>query len=124
MIGTQHSLANWVALAFDFSPIVPIAIAWVGVSRETQRLTRWTILPLVAVTASLFWLALSLISPAALGPTYSNVRFAIIDANFIAMMLAAIAAFSRMPKARVSTGIACALMGLIWSFIAAINVVV
>jgi hypothetical protein len=124
VILTSHSLAYWIAIAFDFSPALPLAVAWLRIGRAGEPLKAWTLAPLLAATFSLGWLALGLFVPMALGPTYSGIRFGIIDTNFAIMLVAAIAAFRKTSRASLPTSIGCTLMALVWSFVGTINSVV
>jgi len=124
MIRLDAPNAYWYLLAFDLSPVLFVAIAWVQIMRKGWRTTASRAIPLVALTVSFFWLVLGLPFSEALGPSYSNLRYGIIDANFIGMVLAAGFSIGKMKHGRIATTIGCFLMSLVWAFIGAINSVI
>ena len=124
MIRLDAPNTYWYALAFDLSPMVFVAVAWVQVLQKGRRATATRDLPLAVLTASFLWLVLGLLFSETLGPTYSNLRYGIIDANFIGMVLAAGYSIGKMKHGRIATTIGCFLLSFVWAFVGVINSVV
>ncbi|HEY2460399.1 MAG TPA: hypothetical protein VGI16_06315 [Candidatus Acidoferrum sp.] len=120
----SHDLVYWSWLALDFSPAVPFTYAWILIIQLKDRSYLWFTAPLCIGTMSLGWLALALAIPKAMGSDYSDDRYAIIEFNFFAALVAASLAALIMRRARIPTVVGCLLLCLVWAFIAAINSVV
>lgn len=107
------------AFAIYASPSIPLGIGWWRALRSQPVGTGWVV-PAVA-TISLAWLLVGSLFPTYWGPSYGHLRSAIIDGNFVAMLLAAVAAFSSRLKLQTWTGSACLMLALVWAFVASIN---
>src|SRR6185437_9295762 len=104
----------WEALAIYATPSIPLGIGWWKFLRsQTQRSGAGWIVPAVA-TISLAWLLIGSLFPSYWGPFYGYLRTAIIDGNFVVMLLAAVAAFSSKPKLQMWIGVACLMLALVW----------
>jgi hypothetical protein len=78
-----------------FSGALLLAGAWYLVITRSKNSKNWNVLvPLLAGTFSHSF-APCLAAPSALGHSYSNTRYIIIDANFVVALLAALVAFTR-----------------------------
>ena len=62
--------------------------------------------------------------PALLAESYSRGRFAIIDTNFLVMVICSIAAFRGNERRKGVFALACILTTMMWGVLGAINVVV
>src|SRR5277367_1682216 len=91
----NHSRLYWEMLGFFFSGALPLAVSWCLVIRSKNSKTWHVVTPLLAGTLSYSWLALCMAVPAALGHSYSDTRYAIIEVNFVVAFLAALRAFTR-----------------------------
>lgn len=111
----------WVLLFLLIVPAILLAIGWTGYLRQRPSVRLTQLLPLFCASISLSWLLLGLKLPFVLGSSYSHWRFAIIDGNFILMLLSSIAAFNNRLAFRMPVGTACVLTTILWSFIGAIN---
>jgi hypothetical protein len=111
----------WILL---LTPLAPIVLAWAIFARRPGRVNTGQLVPLIAVTASLAWLLASIRLPWLLAGDYGSWRFAIINGNFVLMVFAAVASFSRTSAVRIPVGIACCITTLLWSFVGAINAAV
>jgi hypothetical protein len=76
---------------------------------------------LVIATASHAWL---LLPGAALGPTYSGLRFSIIDINALVMLICSITAFLSKGKGKIPLGVAGLLTTWLWAITGAINMAI
>ncbi len=110
-------LAVLVICAF-LTPGVPIAISWMHGSGPKQPI------PLYAATFSFAWLIAGSLFPVTLAGYYTTLRFGLIYANLIAMLVCAVVAFAKKAGRSLTTGIACLMLATIWLFVAAINATV
>ena len=102
------------------SPALPLAASWIEIVREAGKVDLIRMIVLVIVSASLFWIVLSLFYPLALGPYHSRTRSAIIGWNIIAMAPAVGLIFLRKSE-NVATALSAVLTGLAWGYISIIN---
>lgn len=96
-----------------FTPGVPIVISWVHKSGSP--------VPLYAATISYVWLVVATLVPAILAGYYTNLRFALIYVNVLAMLGFAIIALANKTRRSVPAAIACLMLSVLWFFVAAIN---
>jgi hypothetical protein len=111
----------WLAVILDLMPSVLLVLAWMLTLRSRGELSwarRW---PLIALTGSSVWMIAGFIWPVLFGPTYSRLRFVIIDGNFLLSMIACVGAFFRWSRPTIATGIAGFVGGMAWAFLAAIK---
>jgi hypothetical protein len=111
----------WLAVILYGMPSVLLVFAWILTLRSDRELSwvrRW---PLITLTGSGVWMVAGFIWPILFGPTYSRLRFAIFDGNFLLSMIACVSAFFRWSRSTIATGIAGFVGALAWSFLAAIN---
>jgi hypothetical protein len=120
MISVDHSVGYWVALGFYFLPLPFLVVGWLKAWPDRGSLG-WRVLLLAPSTLSLLWIFAGLISDQALGPSYSSIRYRIIQANFYCMVVSAPIAFAALRGARVYAGIACTILVFVWAYIGAIN---
>lgn len=106
------------------SPCIPLGIGWWRLLRARIPDGLWSMLAPGTTTMSLLWLLLGSVVPSLWGAYYGHIRFAIIDGNFIVMILAAIIAFASGAKRQPWVGAASLMLALIWAFVAAINATV
>jgi hypothetical protein len=120
----NERVAYVVLVALDSLPILLVAIGWVLAIRSAD-IGRWSHLwPLIVVTVSVFWLDGGLTWPSLWGASYSHVRFAILDGNFLAMLGAVLGSFRGKSRSLISTRIAASVLALAWAFLSAINAAV
>jgi len=112
----------WFVVALFASPAVLLTVGWVKSVSEWNRRKPTAWLPLSIATVSEIWLVAACFYPALAGAFYSNLRFTILDGNFLLSVV--LAGFSLRGVQRLWTCTGCLLLALAWSFIAAINSVV
>lgn len=115
---------RWLIWALLVAPVILAAIGWIVYLRRPAAVRPAYLAPLICVTVSVTWLLVSFRIPAVLGGSYSHWRFAVIDGNFVLMLLASIAAFSNTTRLKLPVGAACVLTTILWSFIGAMNATV
>ncbi len=108
-------------LAIYASPSVPLGIGWWKLLQTRSEGNSMSWLVPAGATSSLVWLLMGSVFPNLWGAYYGHLRFAIIDGNFIAMLLAAIAAFSARPRLQIWVGGASLMLAFIWAFVASIK---
>jgi hypothetical protein len=94
-------------------------VGWWKLTHSQNQTARRTWILLTVATASLFWLLLGSLFPSLWGAYYGHLRFAVIDGNFLGMLIATV--FSVLRNQRFWTGAGCLMLALIWAFVAAIN---
>jgi hypothetical protein len=99
-----------------FTPSIPIAISWVRGSVRSVSL--------YAATVSFVWLIVAVFVQVMLAGYYTNLRFALIYANVLAMLAFAIIALMNKARRSLPTAVACLMLSVLWFFVAAINAVV
>jgi hypothetical protein len=111
----------WVVWFLLIAPAILLVIGWAGYFRHRAGVRPAQLLPLLSASISIAWLLLSFKLPFVLGVSYSHWRFAIIDGNFILMLISSIAAFNNRAELKIPVGTACVLTTILWSFIGAMN---
>ena len=111
-----HTPEYWLSVAMDFSPVIPIAIAWTQVPKKDRSPTETTELSLLAATFSVLWLVVSVFVPQVLGPTGDWVRSLAADGNFVVITMAGARAVGKMRSGRIATAIGCFLLVVAWSW--------
>src|ERR1700735_1617408 len=106
----RHTPEYWLSLVADFSPVLPIAIAWMQVPRKDRSPTDTTALSLFAATVSLLWLVASVFVPDVLGPAGDWVRSLATNGNFIVITIAGVRAVGKMRSGRIATAVGCFLL--------------
>jgi hypothetical protein len=115
--------AYWVMIVLAVIPMPLLLVAWLGWFPPSATLSAARMFLLIAATGSYVWLVLAMTFPTFLAASYSRGRFAIIDANFVAMVVCTIAAFRGKERRKVVFGIACVLTTVMWGVLGAINAV-
>ncbi|HLH02382.1 MAG TPA: hypothetical protein VKX25_06420 [Bryobacteraceae bacterium] len=118
----SEDLASKLALGAYFSPMIPVALGWYCHLTGGKRRT-YTVL-LSAASVSLLCLFAGVNNPAAIGPYYSNARFAVIDVNFLVSLAVGIVALGSNSPGRLFVAVAGLWLAAVWAFVAAINSVV
>lgn len=109
----------WIIRALQVSAIPLLLLAWLWCFRlPAGRSRALRIILLMIATASHIWL---LLPTTFLGPSYSRIRFSIIDANALVMLICSIAAFVSKGKGKVPLGIAAILTTWLWAITGTIN---
>jgi hypothetical protein len=117
-------IAYWLVLALAAGPIPLLFLAWYrslsspGVTRSLRQIL------LIAATTSHVWLVLGMWFPSFWGDYHTNVRFVIIDVNFVVMLACSIAAFWSRGSGKALLVIAGFLTTTLWSIEGAINATV
>jgi len=112
----NHTPEYWLSVAMDFSPVIPIAIAWTQVPRKDRSMTETTALSLLAASVSVLWLVVSVFVPDVLGPTGDWVRSLATNGNFIVMTIAGGTAVGKMRSGRIATVVGCFILAVAWSW--------
>ena len=76
---------------------------------------------LYIATFSYMWLIAGVLFPITLGRYYTDLRFTIIAANLLVMLVCATAVLWRKSRLRIPLGVACLMQALVWFFVAAVN---
>lgn len=103
--------AYWVLVVLAAIPLPLLLVSWFAPSASRGLVRK---LLLIAATCSYIWLVLAMKFPAFLAESYSRGRFAIIDANFVVMVVCSVVAFRGGEGRKVVFGLACILTTLMW----------
>ena len=117
-------IVYWIMVALAAIPIPLLLAAWYRSFSSPGVVGIIRLILLIVATGSHLWLILAMWVPMFLGDSYSNVRFAIIDVNFVMMLGCSIWALLSKGNGRVMLGIAGCLTTLLWSLVGAVNSVV
>ena len=117
----MHSVLHVLLLLFCVLPALPLMTGWIETVRNIAKFGFLRVVLLLLVSASFTWIVLALIYPATLGPFYSRTRYAIIEWNFVLMVLTAIAAYIRKPRGDWATVLSAVTTGLVWAYLGVIN---
>jgi hypothetical protein len=117
--------AYWAMLTLLIGAIPLLCIAWIRSYSPPKTLSTVRLVVLVVASMSHAWLLMSWWSPDVfLRESYSNIRFAIIDAHFLLMLGSSVAAACSTGRGKAPLVLACCFTTSLWSFVAAINLVV
>lgn len=109
-------------IVFAVCPIPLLFIAWRTCLKRKELTTPSRLTLLLLATCSHMWLVIGMWLPALLGASYSNIRFAIIDANFVVMLACSISILLIKGTDKVLLAIASIITTALWSLVAAVNV--
>ena|SRR5271165_2327121 len=115
-------VAYWTMVLLAIVPMPLLLTVWLGWLIPRTSLLR--LLLLAVATASYLWLVLGVVFPALLLDYYSIGRFAILDGNFLLMLVCIVFAFRGNERRKAAFISACVVTALMWSVEAAINSVV
>lgn len=107
---------------FMFGPGVPLVLGWMRY--RTMGRNGVDAITLSVGSLSLLWLASVFLFHDAIGQDYTNLRFIVINANFVALLAAAVTSFSRPSPARWYAGGGCFLTALVWAYVGAVSAAV
>jgi hypothetical protein len=116
--------AYWVIVVLGVIPMPLLLVTWLGWFSPPVLVSAVRLFLLIAATGSYVWVVLAMKFPLFLAESYSTSRFAIIDVNFVVMVVCSIAAFRGKERRKDLLGFACILTALVWSVVGAVNVVV
>jgi hypothetical protein len=109
----------WLMIALAGAPVPLFALAWAWSIRDAKLHRSFWVMGIG--TASIAWAILAWNLPWALGPSHSRLRYAIIDANFFAILACSVIAFRSKGTSQRIAGAACLATTLLWGLIAAVN---
>jgi hypothetical protein len=112
LIGS-YSLVT-LAICALLSPGAPLVIAW---ARSSGRPATGQLVPLAAITFSFIWLVAIGWRPivvATFGGYYVRRPLSVIGANLLVVLLCAVLAVTRSSWLSMPTGIACAMVAVLW----------
>lgn len=116
--------AYWVTAVLAAIPTPLLLLAWLGWLSPLVSVSAVRMFLLIVATGSYVWLVLAMEFPLFLAESYSTSRFAIIDVNFVVMVVCSIAAFRGKERRKVLLGFACISAALVWSVLGGVNSVV
>jgi hypothetical protein len=111
----------WVMIVLAIIPLPLLLLVWPAWVLSPASLRRVRTLLLIVATSSYIWLLLAMKFPAFLGGSYRTGRLAIIDVNFVVMLVCSIASFRGQERRRIVLGLSCISTALMWGILGAIN---
>jgi|SRR5579859_5769511 len=115
----------WYVLAHAVIPIPLLLFAWYRrLSYAPPSPRKGFLLLLLAPTASDAWFFLATKYPNAIGDSYSNLRYVVIELNLLAMLACAVLALLSNTQGRLPLAIASVLLAAFWLFVLVANVAV
>lgn len=111
--------AYWAMVILTAIPMPLLLLGWFSPSASWHSAEK---LLLTAATCSYVWLILAMKFPMFLAEPYSGGRFAIINTNFLVMLICSIATFRGNQRRKGVSGLVCILITVMWGVLGAINV--
>ncbi len=105
-------------------PVLPLIVDWTKFPALRAGKHHASIGALLFATISWLWLFSLFYSQRAIGPSYSSLRFAILNTNAFLCFITIFVALLAKPGRQFGTAISAAMLTLFWLFTAAINTAV
>lgn len=118
----EARILYWLVVALAAIPAPLLFRAWYKIFASNDFVSTLRLLLVLLATASYTWAVLGMWFPKLLGAYYSNLRFVVIDGNWVVMLACSITVFLPKGSDKISLGIACILTTVLWTLMAAVNV--